>query len=82
MFSVSRFFNGISIFVGYLMPNPSVIKKKKKTVVVLFCRCWDNQIYTYPKGMSPKANIIGQLKIEFGYHDIAFQNFSIMSYSN
>ena len=36
----------------------------------------DKEVYTFPKGLSPKVNMIAPLEFELAYHDIAVQHVS------
>ena len=65
-------FNGISIFMGYFNAKPFLVKKKKKkkknSSGTIGAR--DKGVSTFPKGNSPKVNIIGWLDFELTYYDI------------
>ena len=56
-------FNGISTFVGYLMPNPFSSKNSSGTI-------WEDKgVHTFPKGICPKVNVIARLKYELAYSE-------------
>ena len=58
-------FNGISTFVGYLMPN------------LFYENSWvDKGVHTFPKGICPKGNIIARLEYELAYYDSAVHRFN------
>ena len=48
-------FNGISTFMSYLMPKPSLYKNSSHTINIL---SRDKSIHTYPKGISSEVNVI------------------------
>ena len=60
-------FNGISTFVGYLMP--------KQLWYYLTYRWEDKGVHTFPKGISPKVNVIVRLEYELAYYDSAVHRF-------
>ena len=78
MYLICLLFNHISTFSGYLMPNlffffPSF----RRTVVVLF-NPWMGRkgVYTFPKGICLKVNVIAQLEFELVYYDPIVQHFN------
>ena len=69
-FGLSSLFNGMSTFLGYLMPKPSLYKDSCYTInqylgVGIFVKC-----------ISPKVNIIAEQEFELGYCDVAVQHIS------
>ena len=60
-------FNGISTFVGYLMPKP--FSKKNSSGTILTHSWEDKGVHTFPKGICPKVNIIARLEYELAYYD-------------
>ena len=61
-------FNYIWTFFGYLMPKISFLENNGGTIFPIFKIIG---VYTYPKGIIPKENIIAQLKFELTYYDVA-----------
>ena len=67
--SLVSLFNGISTFVGYLMPMP--FSKN------YFTNSWaDKEVHTFPKGICPKVNVIARLEFELAYYDSANHRFN------
>ena len=64
---LASLFNGISTFVGYLMP---------KTWYYLTHSWEDKGIYTFPKGICPKVNVIVRLEFELAYNDSTIHRFN------
>ena len=61
---------GISIFVNYLMPKPSLYKNKLPSLT----HSWRNkEVHAFPKGISQKVNVIARLVFEFAYFYDAVQ---------
>ena len=54
------FFEGILTFVGNLMPKPYLEKNHNR---------WNNSVHTFPKGISPKVNVVAGLKFELPFYD-------------
>ena len=69
-FCLVSLFNGISTFLGYLMPNQSSKKN------YLTHRWEDKGVHTFPKGICLKVNIIVWLEFELAYYDSAVQHFN------
>ena len=64
VFGLVSLFNGISTFVGNLMPKSSLWKNK----LYYSAYCWEgNAVHTFPKGISSKMNITVQLEFELSY---------------
>ena len=63
------FFNGISTFVGYLLPN---------TLVVLLDRyLWvDKTVHSFSERINTKGNVLKQLKFELAYYDVTVKHVS------
>ena len=62
-FGLVSFFNGISSFVGYLMPKPSFLKNRSGTI-------WEDKgVHTFLKGICPKVNVIAQLEFELSNYN-------------
>ena len=73
-FGLVSFFNGISTFVGYSMPKPS-LEKNISDVSVTYS--WEDLTFlTFPKGICPKVNVIARLEFELAYYDSAVQRFN------
>ena len=63
-------FNGISTFVGHLMPKPFSKKNSSGTI-------WEDKgVHTFPKGICPKVNVIAQLEYKLAYYDSAVHRFN------
>ena len=60
-------FNGISTFVGYLMPKPFSEKNSSGE---------DKEVHTFPKGICPKVNVIARLEFELAYYDSEVHRFN------
>ena len=68
------FFDGISTLVGYSMRNSSFWKKKSH---YHFAHSWeDNKVYSFPKGICPKVNVIALLRFELVYYDSVVHRFN------
>ena len=66
-------FNGISIFVGYLKPKPSL----QRTVMDYLTYIWrDKDVHTFSKGICPKVNVIAWLEFKIACYDVAVQHIS------
>ena len=62
-FGLVSLFNGISTFVGYLMPNLN--------------HSWEDKgVHTFPQGICPKVNVIARLEYELVYYDSAIHRFN------
>ena len=67
-------FNGLSTFVGYLMPKPSFQKDSNNAILT---RSWEDKgVHTFPKGICLKVNVIARLEFELAYNDSALQCFN------
>ena len=69
---ILAFFNGISTFMGYLMPEPSLEKHSSGTNLPIDGRIKD--FHTFRKGISLKVNIITRLEFDLVYYDSAVQH--------
>ena len=67
-------FEGISNFVGDLMPKPSFYKNSSDNIQSI--ACGENRIHTFSKGISPKVDVIKQLAFELANNSVAVQHFS------
>ena len=57
-------FSNMSIFVGYLMPKPSLLEQQWYYLT----HSWgDKRVHTFPKGICQKVNVIAQLEFKFAY---------------
>ena len=65
LYGLVSLFNGISTFVGYLMPKPFFSKNSRGT------------IYTFPKCICLKVNEIARLQYELAYYDSTVPRFNI-----
>ena len=72
--SLVSLFNGISTFVDYLMPKPSLWK----TAVILFKSLLEEirAFIPFSRGISPKVNVIARLAFELVYFEVAEQQLS------
>ena len=62
-------FNGISTFLGYLMPKLSFSKNSCGTIKPIAGRIkW---FIHFPNGICPKVNVVVQLEFELAYYDSA-----------
>ena len=59
--------NGISTFVGYLIPEPFFLKN------ISGFNWEDKGVYTFPKGICPKVNVMVQLEYKLATYDSAVQ---------
>ena len=65
--------NGISTFVGYLMPKPSLHKNSGGT------NSWEEEykeVHTFPKGIIQKVNEIMKLSFELAYFKVTVNHLS------
>ena len=69
--------NAISIFVGYLMPKPFFWKKSCGTIKPIARGGADKEVYTFPRGICLKVNVIALMKFELDYSDIPDQHVSL-----
>ena len=67
------FFNGISTFVGYLMPKPSFEKNRSGTIQPIAERI--RGLILFPRAFARKMNVIARLEFELGYYDSAVHCF-------
>ena len=56
LFGLVSLFNGISTFVNYLMPKSSLEKDNSGAILSIAWRY--KGVHTFPKGISPKMNVI------------------------
>ena len=60
--------------MGYLMLKTSLLKNSKWYYLT---HCWGNKgVYTIPKGINPKMNVIAWLEFELAYFKASIQHFS------
>ena len=71
-FGFDSLFNGISIFEGYLMPNRSLSRESNGAIWPL--TGGDDRVYSFPKSISLKENVIAPFKFELAYYDVAVQH--------
>ena len=64
-----NFFNGMSTFVDYLMPN--FIFVGKKWYCLTYCEGYDKEVHTLSKGIWLKVNLITTVEFELAYQDVA-----------
>ena len=63
-------FNGISTFVGYLIPKPF-------SKPFYLTHSWEDKgVHNFPKGICPKVNVIARLEYELAYYDSAVHHFN------
>ena len=55
------YFNGISTFVGYLMPKSPFLKNSNGTILTY--KCEDMEVHAFPKGIYPKVNVIAAIGV-------------------
>ena len=60
-FGLVSLFNGILTFMGDLIPKLSLLKNSSDTIWHIPGR--DKKVHNFPKGISPKMNVIGELYI-------------------
>ena len=70
-FGLISLFNGISTFVGYLMPKPFSEKNRSGTTYPIAGRI--RVFISFPKGICPKVNVIAWLEYELAYYDSVSQ---------
>ena len=63
-------FNGISTFVDYLRPKPSL------STIYFIARESDNGIQAFPNGIRKKVSVMVRLELELTYFEAAVQHFS------
>ena len=61
-------FNGISTFLSYLMPNPSLLKNSSGSISSTVGR--DKEVHAFPKGTSSNVNILAWFKFKLVYYDV------------
>ena len=54
-------FNGISTFVGYIMPNPGL------KLYYLIHSLEDKGVHNFAKSICPKVNVIAEIQFELAY---------------
>ena len=67
-------FNGISTFAGYLMPKTFSKKNRSGTTSPIGGRI--KGVHAFPKGISPKVNVIERLEFELAYYDSGVRRFN------
>ena len=69
LFCLFLLLNGISTFLGYLMPRQSFYKNSSGS--------WeDKRVHTFPKGICPEVKVIARLEFELAYFDSVVQCFN------
>ena len=74
-FSLVSLFNSVSAFEGYLMPKPSLLKISFDTIQPIAEGLY-NGVHIFPRGISPKENLIAGLEFEIANCDDAVQLFN------
>ena len=78
-FGFSRFglvslFNGISTFVGYLIPKAILLEEQYWYYLT---HSWEDKgVHTFSKGIWPKVNVIARLEYELAYYNSAVHRFN------
>ena len=65
MFGFISLFNGISTFVGYLIAKSILVEELLRSFLTESWRR-DKEVHTFPKGMSPKVNLLPGFEFELG----------------
>ena len=73
-FGLFSLFNGISTFVGDLMPKPSWAKNSSDTIYPIADE--DKEVHTFPHGICPKVNVIARLGFELTDFAVRVHQFS------
>ena len=66
-------FNGISTFLGYLIPKPSFWKNSNDTIQPISGR---EAVHAFPEDIGPKVNKMARLESELAYYRVAVQQVS------
>ena len=72
-FYLVSLFNDISTFVDYLIPTRSLPRNNSDIIEFI---AEGNRIHTFPKGISPKVNVIAKQEFELAYFVAAVQYFN------
>ena len=64
-------FNGISTFIGYLMPKLSLKKNSSGTTYPI---AWRIRVDTFPMGINMKVNAIARLEFELASNGVTIQH--------
>ena len=73
-FGLVSLFNGISTYVGYLMPKLFSQKNRNGTIKN---HSWEDKgVHTFPKGICPKVNVILRLEYELANYDSTVHHFN------
>ena len=68
-FGLVSLFNGISTFVGYLVPE--------EQLWYYLTRSWeDKEVHTFLESICPKRNVIARLEYELAYYNSAVHRFN------
>ena len=67
-------FNGLSTFLGYLMPKSILLEEQQWCYLNDSMK--DNEVHAFPKGICPKVNVIARVGFEHAYYDSAVQRFN------
>ena len=67
-------FNGISTFVGYLMPKAILLEEH---LWYYLTRSWEGKVVkTFHKSICPKVNLIARLEFELAYYESVVHRFN------
>ena len=58
--------------MGYLMPNPSLLKEQ--TLILFNLRLGNEGLHRFAKGISPEENAIVRLEFELAYFEAVVQH--------
>ena len=61
--------NGISTFMIYVKQNTSFLENMLDSIWPI---SGEEEVHAFPKGISPKVNVITQLEVELAYFEMAF----------
>ena len=67
-------FDGISTFVGYLMPTQSLWKNKRETIKPIAEAGGLRGIHTFLKGIRPKVKVMAQREFELTHFEASVQH--------
>ena len=72
-FGLFSLFNGLTTYMGYLMPKPSLLKNSSGTIYnpSLGVRGW---VHNFSKEISSKLNVIARLEFEHAFYNVAVQH--------
>ena len=75
LFGLVSLFNGISAFMGYVMPKPYFYKNSNGTIQPIDCD-GDKRVHTFPKNISPNVSVMVRLEFELAYNNVTVQHVS------